>query len=197
MDYKSSVEEYQKLLNSTSNRKKECLSFAHFLEEHTNWLTAPASTRFHLPQKGGLLFHSVGVCKNLLRLKELLAPTIPDDSCIISGLFHDVGKAGLPHKPLYHENTSENTRSFPFKVNKELSSTAVAMRSAYLLARYLPLAPEELQAVLYHDGQYIPEGEFIAHQEEALTLLLHWADYWTAHIEEEGHPIRISSYSES
>jgi len=30
------------------------------------------------------------------------------------------------------------------------------------------------------------EGKHMTHKEEPLTILLHWADYWTAHIYEEG-----------
>jgi len=30
------------------------------------------------------------------------------------------------------------------------------------------------------------EGKHMTHKEEPLTLLLHGADYWTAHIYEEG-----------
>ena len=32
----------------------------------------------------------------------------------------------------------------------------------------------------------IEDNKIIAHKEEPLTLLVHWADYWTAHIYEEG-----------
>lgn len=197
LQYNTAKKEYHALLNKTTDRKQECLSFHRFLEDHTNWLDAPASTKYHLPERGGLLVHSVGVCKNLLRLKNLLAPSLPEETCIICGLFHDVGKAGMPGIPLYIEknqdDSPQNTR-FPYTINQELSYTAVAMRSAYLIGRFIPLAQEELQAVLYHDGQYIPEGKPVAHREEALTLLLHWADYWTAHIEEDQWPVRITPW---
>ena len=37
-----------------------------FLEEKTDFFTAPASTRFHLACEGGLLQHSVNVAKEML-----------------------------------------------------------------------------------------------------------------------------------
>ena len=197
LDYHNALKEYKILLEKTDKRREKCLAFHAFLKDETNWLEAPASSRFHLPVKGGLLVHSVGVCKNLLRLKELFAPTLPDESCIICGLFHDVGKAGMPGIPLYLKKDMSDVNeenSFPYQINPLLSYSGIAMRSAYLLGRFIPLAQEELQAVLYHDGLYIPEGQAIAHKEEALTLLLHWADYWTAHIEEDKWPIRITPY---
>jgi hypothetical protein len=48
---------------------------------------------------------------------------------------------------------------------------------------------EEAQAILYHDGQYIAENRFIAHKECPLTLLLTFADTWTAAVYEEGREI--------
>lgn len=61
----------------------------------------------------------------------------------------------------------------------------LAVRSLYLVTKYIPLSDSEAQAIAYHDGQYINDNKVIAHKEEPLTLLLHWTDYWTAHIYEE------------
>jgi len=195
MNYKEALREYYNFINRIEKRRKEVEKFSQFLEKHTNWLTAPASTRYHLPIEGGLLIHSVGVCKTLLKLKNTLAPQISDESCIICALFHDVGKVGMPEKPLYLKNENNVTGEEPaYIINENLSYSAIAMRSVYLIARYIPLSEEELQAILYHDGLYIPEGKAVSHKEEALTLLLHWADYWTAHILEDKFPIKISDY---
>ena len=65
----------------------------------------------------------------------------------------------------------------------------LAVRSLYLVAEHLPLTDAEAQAIAYHDGQYIDDNKIIAHDEEPLTLLVHWADYWTVHIDEEGRKI--------
>jgi len=66
----------------------------------------------------------------------------------------------------------------------------LAARSLYLVAQHVSLTDTESQAIAYHDGQYIDDNRIVAHREEPLTLLLRWADYWTAHICEEG---RISA----
>ena len=80
-------------------RKKEIDAFVEMLETKTTWLTSPASTRFHLNEEKGLLKHSVAVAENLLKFRDFLAPKISDESCVIVGLFHDVGKVGIPGKP--------------------------------------------------------------------------------------------------
>lgn len=132
--------------------------------------------------------HSVGVAENLLKFRDCLAPEIPDESCVIVGLFHDVGKIGMPGKPRYLKNDNEwevRNRNIMYKVNPELVEMGLAARSLYLVAKYIPLSDAEAQAILYHDGQYIEDNRCVAHKEEPLTLLTHWADYWTAHIYEE------------
>ena len=56
--------------------------------------------------------------------------------------------------------------------------------------KYISLSDAEAQAILYHDGQYVDDNRCVAHKEEPLTLLAHWADYWTAHIYEEGRVLQ-------
>jgi len=51
---------------------------------------------FHLEEEQGLLAHSACVTEPLLHFREFLAPVISEESCIMVGLFHDVGKLGMP-----------------------------------------------------------------------------------------------------
>ncbi len=183
---------YESLKHKVVERKKDFDAFIFMLETKTNWLTSPASTRFHLNEDKGLLKHSVGVAENLLKFRQFLAPQISEESCVIVGLFHDVGKIGMPDKPLYIKNDNEweeKNRNIKYKTNPKIVQMSLASRSLYLVSKYIPLSDAEAQAILYHDGQYIDDNKCIAHKEEPLTLLVHWADYWTAHIFEEGRKI--------
>jgi hypothetical protein len=188
------IERYETLKRKIIERKYPFDRFMAFLEGETTWLTSPASTRFHLAEEQGLLKHSVGVTETLLRFRETFAPNIQEESCIIVGLLHDVGKLGMPGKPLYLPNDNEwmvKNRGVRYKINPEVIAMGLAVRSIYLIAQYIPLSDVEAQAITYHDGQYIEDNRIIAHREEPLTLLLHWADYWTAHIYEEGRVKQI------
>jgi len=188
MGEKELEERYSALKAKVVKRKASFDAFIKMLETETNWLTSPASTRFHLNVEKGLLKHSVGVAESLLKFRDFLAPEIPDESCVIIGLFHDVGKVGMPGKPLYIKNDNEwevKKRGIAYKTNPEVVQMGLAARSLYLVSKYVPLSDAEAQAILYHDGQYIDENRSVAHKEEPLTLLTHWADYWTAHIFEE------------
>jgi len=189
MSEKEFEERYSALKAKVVDRKKEFSAFIKVLETETSWLVSPASTRFHLNEEKGLLKHSVAVAENLLKFRDFLAPQIPDESCVIVGLFHDVGKVGMRGKPLYIRNENEwevKKRGITYKTNPEVVRMGLATRSLYLVSQYIPLSDAEAQAILYHDGQYIDENRCVAHKEELLTLLTHWADYWTAHIFEEG-----------
>jgi hypothetical protein len=185
----SLMDRYEALKKEIVDRKKPFDRFITILEGETTWLTSPASTRFHLAEEQGLLKHSVGVAETLLRFREFLAPAIPEESCVIVGLFHDAGKLGMPGNPLYLPNDDEwmvKNRGICYKTNPDVVAMGLAVRSLYLILQYISLSETEAQAIAYHDGQYIDDNKVVAHKEEPLTLLLHWADYWTAHIYEEG-----------
>ena len=183
------LDRYKILKRKVIERKDSFDHFLALLEGETTWLTSPASTRFHLAEEQGLLKHSVGVAETLLRFRETFAPAITEESCVIVGLLHDVGKLGVPGKPLYLPNENEwmvKNRGIRYKINPDVVAMGLAVRSLYLVTQYIPLTDAEAQAIAYHDGQYIEENKVVAHKEEPLTLLVHWADYWTAHIYEEG-----------
>jgi 23S rRNA maturation-related 3'-5' exoribonuclease YhaM len=92
---------YESNLTRVPERQSHVQKFIDMLHNETTLLTSPASTKYHLNMEGGLLQHSAGVTETLLQIKEGLAPDINDESCIINGLFHDVGKVGMPGKPYY------------------------------------------------------------------------------------------------
>ncbi len=100
-------DKYDALFEKLANREEQVMRFKSFLESETCWLTCPASTRFHLNIEKGLLIHSVGVTYNALDIKELLAPDISDEAIVITALFHDLGKIGLPGKPYYLPNNNK------------------------------------------------------------------------------------------
>jgi len=99
-----------------------------------------------------------------------------------------VGKVGMPHTPRYLKKGDK------FVYNKNQVEMQIANRSLYLVSKYISLSNDEVQAILYHDGQYIAENRFIAHKECCpLTLLLTLADTWTCAVDEEGRSIKINN----
>ena len=185
-------ERYEKLKSKVEKRREEFLKFMDFVETKTEYLTAPASTKFHLCKEGGLLEHSVNVAENLLKIKNSLAPEISDESCVIVGLLHDLGKVGMPNNPQYIKNEPTPKQKQwgypanpPYKFNNDLVYLSVPVRSLYLIGEKTSLTEEEVQAIIYHDGQYVDDNKSVAGHEEKLTLLLQYADSWSSFVLEK------------
>ena len=182
---------YQALKEKVVNRKDEFAELMRFIEEETAYLTTPASIKYHLCREHGLLEHSINVAENLLKIKAVLAPEISDESCVIVALLHDLGKAGMPGQPQYLRNEpSEKQKAYgypantPYRFNKDLLYLSVPIRGLYLAASRFPLTEEEVQAIVYHDGQYVADNRSVAAREEKLTLLLQYADNWSGFVVE-------------
>ena len=184
---------YNTLFEKLDDRKDQVMKFRSFLESETSWLSSPASTRFHLNIERGLLLHSVGVTYNALRIKDLLAPNITDESVVITALFHDLGKVGLPGKPYYLPNKNKweiEKRGMAYKVNPSIVTMNLGVRSLYIISQHVTLSETEAQAIVAHDGIYPVNGGVVNldyhHKECRLQMILHFADKWTAAVEEEG-----------
>ncbi|NLA86630.1 MAG: phosphohydrolase [Clostridiales bacterium] len=179
------IKRYNNLKDKVVERKKEFKDLCDFIENKTEWLTAPASTRFHLSKKYGLLEHSCNVAETMLKIKGVLSPETPDESCVIVALLHDLGKAGMPGNPQYivSEPSERQKRAgypawAPYRFNNDLTYLSIPVRSLYLALPYLPLSEDEAQAIAYHDGQYVDDNRSVAKHEVPLTLLLQYSDNW-------------------
>lgn len=99
MDYKK---EFIELLETTNRQGIDDL--VEELED-LGFFKAPASTKFHLNEDGGLVQHSLNVCKaalsmrkSMIELDDSLLEALPKDSVIIASLLHDACKADI-YKP--------------------------------------------------------------------------------------------------
>lgn len=95
-------EEFVSLLRSTGREGIECVIGKL---EKMGFFSAPASSKNHLCQEGGLLKHSLNVYKVAKMLREQLLTIQPDldikeESIIIASLLHDVCKADIYKKGL-------------------------------------------------------------------------------------------------
>ena len=184
---------YSELFELLGPRKAQVLAFKEYIERETTWLTSPASTRFHLNCERGLLLHSVGVAYTALGIRTVLAPDIPGESVVIAALFHDLGKVGYPGKPYYLPNDNRwevEKRGMTYKTNPEATTMSLAVRSLYLIANRIELSEDEAQAIVAHDGIYPVSGGVnnldYHHKECRLQMIVHFADKWTAAVDEEG-----------
>ena len=168
---KDNVDElYGQLKAAVVKRKTEFDHFIDFLENRTSWLTAPADTEGALACEKGLLIRSVAVTKQLLRIKDTIMPQLDEESAIIIGLFHDVGKVGVEGKPYFlveeHLGSSSSALGLSFSsristpgaassssysINPKLVGMDVGVRSLYLVSQYMLVSEDEAQAISYAD----------------------------------------------
>ena len=183
------VERYESLKGMVVERRSQFDRLISFMENETTWLTAPASTKYHLCKESGLLEHCLNVAESMLKIREALAPNISMESCVIVSLVHDLGKVGMSGNPQYliNEPTDKQQKSgfkpdAPYRFNKNLTYLSVPVRSLYLASKHIDLTEQEVQAIIYHDGQYVEDNRSVATHEEPLTLLLQYADSWSGFV---------------
>lgn len=82
--------------------------------DRLGFFVAPASTRFHLNVKGGLMEHSWNVCNTALMLREQmiqmkpsLAEKLPEESVVIAALLHDVCKSNIYKETLVNRKNDQ------------------------------------------------------------------------------------------
>lgn len=173
-------EKFNHLINQVDRNGIESLK--EFIEQN-NFFISPSSSQYHGAKDGGNLEHSILVTELMLQLHPLLAPDIPTESVIITGLFHDIGKANYFDKPLYIENilkSGKRSDSKPFKHNEDRLPIPHEVVSLHMLSKFIPLTEDEVFAILYHNGMYTPLGRTIQGKERPLMLLLHFADMWSS-----------------
>lgn len=158
------------------------------------YFESPSSSQYHGSHEGGNLEHSLNVTELMLKLRPVIAPNITEESCIICGLFHDLGKAGYYGKPNYVENllkSGKRSDSKPYTTNPDRLPIPHQVVSLHILSKFIPLTEDEVLAILYHNGLYTPDGYAIKGKETQLMMLLHFCDMWASRVleKEEGNKV--------
>lgn len=136
-------------------------SMLYWLDSKTDFFTAPASSKHHLAQPGGLVIHSLNVYSRLADItrRETGAAVLDDttkETVAILGLLHDVCKAGV-----YHQETKRRKNPDTGKWEDYLGYTfrdpfplGHGEKSMYLITRHMALTEEEALAIRWHMGAY-------------------------------------------
>lgn len=158
--------------------------------EESDFFEAPASTRFHLSEEGGLCEHSVHVWEEMVRLLKAY-PEIKTtgETVAIVTLLHDLCKIGCYKTEL--RNVKEGNvwvkRPF-FKFEEDFCYGGHGSKSVFLVQRFMELTEEEAVAINCHmgfadrsPGDYSLGG---AYEQYPLAWLVHVADESAAYIRE-------------
>lgn len=169
-----------------------------WLENETDFFTAPASTRFHGAYAGGLATHSINVCRRLIQLCRTYNIGNKVSIAIVS-LFHDVCKANFYGIEMRNRKNEETGRweKVPFYTIQDRFPAGHGEKSVMLIQRFMPLTNEEIMAINWHMGFSDARAQgyagmnavSAAFEKYPLALLLHFADmqatYWDEKTQEE------------
>ena len=165
----------------------------------TDFLYAPASTRYHLAYEGGLAEHSVNVYKRLKKLcaTEDLNPAPSDETIAIVGLCHDLCKAE------YYESVKKSRKTgkllpngkpewedyMGYEINDRFPY-GHGEKSVYMIEKFMRLTTREAMAIRWHMG--FTDNDFragsktlnAAFASDPFIVLTHMADLSAAYLDE-------------
>ncbi len=136
-----------------------------YLENKSDFFTAPASTRFHGAHAGGLCEHSLNVyhCLDDLlarpRMRELYGLAYPAESVAIAALLHDVCKVNC-YRPGTRNVKNEATgkwEAVPTFFYEDKLPYGHGEKSVYIVSGFMRLTREEAMAIRWHMGFSGPE----------------------------------------
>lgn len=124
--------------------------------EEGDFFTAPASTRFHGAEEGGLCMHSMCVGKRLFEIAAVYDKehTCSAESLAIVALFHDLCKIGCYKTDMRNvKNEQGQWERVPFyKWEEQYHFGGHGEKSVFLIMEHMKLTREEGAAINSHMG---------------------------------------------
>ena len=149
--------------NSSVNRRDGAVAMLKWLEG-SGFFTAPASSKYHLAQPGGLVIHSLNVWR---RLREIAVRDIlkggpgelwpeTEETVAILGLLHDVCKADVYHQETKRRKNPDTGKweDYPGYAFRDPFPLGHGEKSLFLITRHMALTEEEALAIRWHMGAY-------------------------------------------
>jgi len=155
----SAKEEFIGIYNANI-RREGAAALLDYLENKSDFFTAPASAKYHGAYVGGLCDHSVNVYHCLTdylareRVQELYGLEYPAETVAIVALLHDVCKAGCYRagtRNVKNEATGQWEKVPTFFFDDPLPY-GHGEKSVYIVNGFLRLTREEAMAIRWHMG---------------------------------------------
>lgn len=173
------------LLRSTERPGIENL--INYMENESDFFTAPCSTQYHLSKEGGLAEHSLNVRNMMIDIISGITfgklPYTQDANINIVSLLHDIGKSTYRGKSNYIPNilaSGKVSAAKPFETNKDRLYIPHEVVSLQIINKYIELTEQEEYAIYGHNGLYTAAGRELSGKERPLQLLLHFADLFVS-----------------
>lgn len=213
MNHEENVKKFEELFAGiTRSGADKVLNYIR----QSDFYTAPASTKYHLSVKGGLLQHSLDVYDALQAEKknpiwEKALEKVSEESLLIVSLLHDFCKtyyyaestknqktydpetiAAADRRAIKKDNKGEFIReTVPCYTVKNKYPLGHGSRSVIFIMKMMSLTMEEITAIYWHMGAYCDQGQWNelreAYKQFPLALALHHADMVATYLmEKEG-----------
>lgn len=160
--------------------------------EASDFFTAPASTKFHLSEEGGLCAHSINVYERLVRLCEVEwgEDGFNRESVAIIGLFHDLCKTNIYKVEMRNVKENGEWVQKPYFTVDDSLPYGHGEKSVYMLSGFMKLTREEAMAINWHMGGFdlrVQAGSYDyskAYNKYPLALMVHLADMQATFLDE-------------
>jgi hypothetical protein len=154
----SAREEFIELYNEKI-RREGAPALLDYLQNRSDFFTAPASMRYHGAYAGGLCDHSLNVYHCLAdylereRVRELYGLEYTEESVAVVGLLHDLCKVGC-FKPSTRNVKGEDGRwqAVPTFAYDDPLPYGHGEKSVYIVSGFIRLSREEAMAIRWHMG---------------------------------------------
>ena len=176
---------FRSLCEKLGDRSTAALTLVDGLGEHLAMCPASSKTDFHNAFPGGLVDHSLRVLGNAMKMLKAFGWNVPRDSLIISALFHDIGKVGLPNpdgtiSDFYVPGDAwrRDKLGEMYAYNPKQQYMTTRERSMYVCQHYgLTLKSDEYLSILLNDGFIVDENKHYGLKIEPLVYTIMTADY--------------------
>ena len=155
----------------------------NYLENKSDFFTAPASARYHLACEGGLCAHSLNVYR-VLHGTFFTPDEDSEETFAICALLHDLCKANFYKKGTRNVKNDETGKweKVPSYSVEDMFPYGHGEKSVFLIERFMKLKVEEAVAIRWHMGGFddaVRGGSFAmsgAFEKYPLAVKLHISD---------------------
>ena len=165
-----------------------------WLEEKSDFFTAPASTKYHSNFEGGLCFHTIKVFEQMMtelpRIKTFY-PDLTDDEVVekiaIVSLLHDICKTSmytLSTRNVKNEETGKWEKVPCYTIDDKVPF-GHGEKSVILAQAFTRLKADEIGAILAHMGDFSDTKTGLIFDKYHLAVELHIADLRASRYDEE------------
>lgn len=130
----------------------------YLVSEHSDFFSAPASTRFHGSYRGGLVEHSLNVydCLEDYLLRERVKTTYHiqcnEETLAIITLLHDICKINCYRESTRNQKVNGSWIQVPYYEYEDTLPYGHGEKSVYIITGFMRLTREEAFAIRYHMG---------------------------------------------